>query len=76
MAMPERRKDGTFKRIDSAEGYDEAVKKGDLIEIYPLQPSTAAFADLLNRALDKPIEPHEHEHTGTINIRINAPWLK
>ena len=51
-----RRPDGTFRRIDSPEAFDAAAEAGDPITITTLQPSTQAFTDLMNRALDKPAE--------------------
>src|SRR4030095_14443177 len=59
-----RRKDGTWKRIESAEAFDHAAAAGDLIEIQPLQPSTQAYTDLMNRALDKPSEHVELTGAG------------
>ena len=51
-----RRSDGTFRRIDSPEAFDKAAEAGDPIEIQTLQPSTQAYTDLMNRALDKPAD--------------------
>lgn len=64
-----RRPDGTFRRIDSAEAFDAAVDAGDLMTVTTLQPSTQAFSDLMNRALDKPTEIQEVTHSGGIDIR-------
>ncbi len=64
-----RRPDGTFRRIDSAEAFDAAIEAGDRIDITTLQPSTQAFADLCNRALDKPQEPpQELAITGELSL--------
>lgn len=52
-----RRKDGTYRRIDSPEAFDKAVEREELIEVQTLQPSTQAYTDLMNRALDMPAKP-------------------
>jgi hypothetical protein len=65
-----RRKDGTWRRIESAEAFDAAAAAGDLIEIQPLQPSTQAYTDLMNRALDKPAEQQQQvEVTGELILK-------
>ncbi len=64
-----RRSDGTFRRIDSPEAFDAAVDAGERIDITTLQPSTAAFTDLMNRTLDKPQEPpQELAITGELSL--------
>lgn len=63
-----RHADGTFRRIDSAEEFDRAAAAGDPITIHTQQPNVTAFSDLMNRALDKPVEPHEVEHSGGIDV--------
>lgn len=46
------------------------LKREDVtIEVWEKQPSTQAYTDLMNRALDKPKEqPQEIQVTGTLNI--------
>jgi hypothetical protein len=63
-----RRPDGTFRRIDSPEALDQAIADGDPMDIHTLQPSTQAFTDLMNRALDKPVDAVTVEHSGGIDI--------
>jgi len=51
------------------------------IQVWQKDPSVHAFADLLNRTIDKPAEqPVQLEHTGRdgepIEIIIRKPWAK
>ncbi len=39
------------------------------VEIWEKDPNVTAFTDLLNRAIDKPIEPVEVEHSGGISVK-------
>lgn len=56
-------KGGKFRPISEAE-----LKKYDpertIVEVWEKPPSTQAFTDLMNRALDKPKEQHEVEVKG------------
>ena len=46
----------------------------EIIEVWEKDPSVQAFADLLNRALDKPAEQEQqHAHTGTITLKHELP---
>src|SRR5262245_39489943 len=51
-------KTGKFHRVDDAE-FDMALASEHGVYVYTQPPNTAAFTDLMNRALDKPIEPVE-----------------
>lgn len=56
-----RQKDGTFKRSDKVAEIEAALNSGDenSYYIFTKDPSTQAFTDLLNRALDKPKEQEQ-----------------
>lgn len=41
----------------------------EVIEIWEKDPSTPAFTDLMNRAIDKPIEMVEQHHSGGLTIK-------
>ena len=43
--------------------------EGEHYYIFTKDPSTAAFTDLLNRALGKPVEVQEVDHTGALSIK-------
>ena len=67
-----RRSDGTFRRIDSPEMLDQALADGETkIDIHTLAPSTPAFTDLMNRALDKP-----KEQAQDVNLTIHDDVIK
>lgn len=52
-----RNPDGTFTRATDLKQIDAACAAGgSAFKIFTQAPSTAAFADLMNRALDKPAE--------------------
>jgi len=66
-----RDKVGKFSRISEDEL--KAILAGEdnervLIEVWDKDPSVQAFTDLMNRAIDKPIEPVEMAVSGDINI--------
>lgn len=69
-----RRPDGTFRRVDSVEMLDQAIAEGAPMDIHTLQPSTQAFTDLMNRALDKPAE--SVEITGADKGPLIVRWEK
>ncbi len=71
-----RRSDGTYRRIDSPEAFDAAVTGGERLDIHTLQPSTAAFTDLLNRALDKPAEQMKVTGADDGPIEHVFRWMK
>ena len=58
------RKTGKFERIKEAQVNPRAV-----IEVWEKDPCVQAFTDLMNRTVDKPIEPVEVEHSGGLEIR-------
>jgi len=68
---------GRFERVAkdidsrklSAEQIDKALASGEMIEIWTKDPSIAAFTDLFNRALGKPIEQVELDTTAEIRIK-------
>lgn len=65
------KKTGKFTRIgkEKAElllGADPEAM--ELVEVWEKDPNVQAFADLLNRAIDKPIE--QQEHSGSIALDI------
>lgn len=55
-----------------------AGEEGKYYWVHTQNPSTSAFADLMNRTYGKP--PERHEMTGAdggpIEITINKPWAK
>ena len=66
-----RDKSGKFNRISEEEL--KAILDGQdsdrvVIEVWDKDPSVQAFSDLMNRAIDKPIEPVEVEHSGGISV--------
>lgn len=67
-----RRTDGTFTRVTTKKQLDEAIAQGgQSLQVYTQVPSTAAFTDLLNRALDKPKEqPMEMEVNGSLEVTL------
>jgi hypothetical protein len=71
-----RQKDGTFKRAEKVEDIEAALNSGDKNSYYLFtkDPSTQAFTDLLNRALDKPKEQAQ-EITITGELTLVNPRL-
>lgn len=68
-------KSGKFiKRIEDKANAIELDPEHEIIEVWAKDPSVQAFTDLMNRALDKPIEQvvADIDHSGTISIE----WLK
>lgn len=66
-------KTGKFERITELSQIEaalnaEGAEEGSSYWIWTKDPSTAAFTDLMNRAIDKPVEPVEVEHSGGIQI--------
>ena len=68
-----RQKDGTFKRAEKVEDIEAALNSGDKNSYYLFtkDPSTQAFTDLLNRALDK---PKEQEQEVKLQGNIVLKW--
>jgi len=67
-------KTGKFERITELAQIEAALNAEDAEEgssywIWTKDPSTAAWTDLANRAIDKPIEPVEVEHSGGVDFR-------
>lgn len=59
---------GKFLRRVGASDPKTHDPDSEIIEIWEKEPSTPAFTDLMNRTVDKPIEPVEVEHTGDLTI--------
>jgi hypothetical protein len=67
-----RDKHGKFTKIDTQARVDELLATGEAEKdywIFTKDPSVQAFTDLLNRAIDKPAESVNVEHTGGMEIR-------
>jgi len=61
---------GKFERVTGdAKQIDKALKTKTAFWIYTKDPNVRAFADLMNRALDKPSEPVEIAGGGSITIQ-------
>jgi hypothetical protein len=64
-------KTGQFVKIEDAKAIQVALNSGDegsYYWIFTKDPSVQAFTDLMNRAIDKPIEAVTHEIQGGISI--------
>ena len=53
----------------------------ETIQVWQKDPSVSAFTDLMNRAIDKPVEqPTQLEHagkdSGPLEIIVRKPWDK
>jgi uncharacterized surface protein with fasciclin (FAS1) repeats len=69
-----RDKTGKFTKIENQARADELLATGKAEQdywIFTKDPSIQAFADLLNRALDKPTEAVVMTHEGAVSLR----WL-
>lgn len=67
-----RDKNGKFTKIESVAQIDKLLTEGVEDEdywIFAKDPSVQAFTDLMNRALDKPIEMVEQHHSGGLVIK-------
>jgi hypothetical protein len=61
---------GRFKVIDDPDELRACLSQGKAIRIFTRLPSSQAFAELFNRALDKPREQEvEVKHSGGLTIR-------
>lgn len=72
-----RHKDGTFTRATDEKQLNAALAAGSAaFEIFTQAPNPAAYKDLMDRALDKPVEQHQHTgpEGGPIEIVIKKPW--
>ena len=70
---------GKFERITDPEAIERALNdqeaaEGSRFYIHTKDPSIQAFADLMNRALDKPAE--HVEVTGADGGALEVKWLK
>ncbi len=59
---------GKFLRVAEA-GAKGLKPDEEIIEIWEKDPSIQAFTDLMNRAIDKPVESVEMEHSGGFTIK-------
>lgn len=64
-----RDKDGRFKVIDDPDELRKKTQDGTAISLFTRLPSTPAYTDLMNRALDKPTEGVQQQVSGTLEIR-------
>jgi len=63
------KKTGKFLRVTEAMARLKRHKDEETIEVWEKDPSTAAFSDLMNRALDKPAEPvQEIKVSGSVDL--------
>ena len=60
------KKGGTFRPVKDVL---EAIKDEEqIIEVWEHRPNTQAYTDLMNRALDKPVEQHTVDIPGLTDI--------
>ena len=65
---------GKFERITDPDKIEAAMNAGgEYYRIFTKDPNVHAFADLMNRALDKPAQ--QTKVTGTDDGPINVRWL-
>lgn len=67
-----RDKHGRFTKIENEQEVERLLSEGTENEhyyIFTKDPSTAAFTDLMNRALGKPVEAQEVTHSGGITVK-------
>ena len=63
------KKGGRFVRLEHLPKPGEQVGADDeIIEVWAKDPSIQAFADLMNRALDKPVQQHDVNVPGLTDI--------
>lgn len=67
-------KTGQFRRITEPAEIDAALAAEGVVEgthywIYTKDPASASAIDLMNRVIDKPIEPVDIDHGGTIVLK-------
>jgi hypothetical protein len=70
-----RDKAGKFKKLTSDEADKALSGESDytMVEVWEKDPSVQAFTDLMNRAIDKPIEMVEQHHSGGLTIKHELP---
>ncbi len=69
--------DGTFTRATDEKQIDAACASGaQAFRIFTQAPNVQAYTDLMNRALDKPIEQLEvtGAEGGPLEIIVKVPW--
>ena len=64
-----REKSGKFTKLTKDQAGIKIASGDEILELWEERPSTPAFTDLMNRALDKPVEQIQAQHTGGISIR-------
>lgn len=72
-----RNPDGTFTRATDVKQIDAACAAGaQAFKIFTQAPNVQAFADLLNRALDKPVEAVQitGPDNGPLTVVVKKPW--
>ena len=64
------KKTGKFEKLTASDARLDPNFESDseVIEVWESQPSVQAFTDLMNRALDKPIEQVQMEHSGSVDF--------
>lgn len=63
------KKSGKFIRVTEAMARTRLASNEEIIEVWEKDPSTPAFTDLMNRALDKPAEqPQQITLTGALEL--------
>lgn len=68
--------DGSFVRATDEKQVDAALAAGETsFKLYTKEPHLPAASMLLSYAADKPVEPIDVEHSGSIDINVSAPWL-
>lgn len=63
------KKSGKFIRVTEAMARHKSGDTEETIEVWEKDPNVQAFADLLNRALDKPVEQLQTVHSGGLVIK-------
>lgn len=68
------KKSGKFKPVPSPEEAQALGEEGEVLEVWPEKPNVAAFADLMDRTLDKAPQPvkADVEHSGGLVFK----WKK
>jgi hypothetical protein len=63
------RRTGKFIRVPESMAKAKLRSNEELIEVWEKDPSTAAFTDLMNRALDKPATPPQD-----VDVNVGGDW--
>jgi hypothetical protein len=64
------KKTGKFIRVTQAMAKAKQGSDEETIEVWEKDPNVQAFSDLLDRALDKPVNAVQLEHSGDVTTRI------